>query len=81
MMLGESLQKARTKAGLSQETVAAKADVNRSYLSLIEGNHKSPTVNVLLRICQAIGVPAAAILAEVEGELKSKQANRNTIKK
>jgi transcriptional regulator with XRE-family HTH domain len=79
-MLGESLQNARMTAGLSQETVATKADVNRSYLSLIEGNHKSPTVKVLLRICQAIGVPAAAIIAEVEGESKSKPRSRKRIK-
>jgi len=65
-MLGKALQKARTDAGLSQETVAAKADLNRGYLSEIERDIKSPTVKVLLRICKAIGVSAASIIGEVE---------------
>ena len=65
-MLGKVLRNAREEAGLSQETVAAKAHIDRSYLSLLENDVKSPTVKVLLRVCGAIGVSAADVLHKVE---------------
>ena len=65
-MLGKVLRNAREEAGLSQETVAGKARIDRSYLSLLENDVKSPTVKVLLRVCGAIGVSAADVLREVE---------------
>ena len=67
-MLGEHLRKARLARGLSQETLAFDAQVSRNYVSLLELNEKSPTVDVLLRICRAMGVSAADIIREVEIE-------------
>jgi transcriptional regulator with XRE-family HTH domain len=65
-MLGEELRKARIKAGLTQEQLAFEADVSRQYVSLLELNEKSPTVNVLLRICKVMGVSAGKLLKKVE---------------
>ncbi len=67
-MLGEQLRKARLARGLSQETLAFDAQVSRNYVSLLELNEKSPTVDVLLRICKAMGVSAADIIRAVEIE-------------
>ena len=67
-MLGEHLRKARLARGLSQETLAFDAQVSRNYVSLLELNEKSPTVDVLLRICKAMGVSAADIIRAVEIE-------------
>ena len=53
-------------AGLTQEQLAFKADIPRNYVSLLELDEKSPTVQVLLRICKALGVRAAKIVARVE---------------
>ncbi len=47
-------------------TLAFDAQVSRNYVSLLELNEKSPTVDVLLRICKAIGVSAADIIRAVE---------------
>jgi transcriptional regulator with XRE-family HTH domain len=70
-MLGKTLHDAREKAGLSQEAVAKRANIGRSYLSLLENDVKSPTVKVLLRVCAAIGVSSADVLRKVEkGERK-----------
>jgi transcriptional regulator with XRE-family HTH domain len=66
LTLGKAIRNAREQAGLSQETVAAKARIGRSYLSLLEHDAKSPTVKVLLRVCSAIGVKAADVLSNVE---------------
>ncbi len=65
-MVGEEIRRARQKAGLSQEAVADKAGLHRTYISLVERNKKSPTLDTLFRICQAIGVSATAIVKKVE---------------
>lgn len=65
-MLGDELRKARNRAGLTQEQVAAKARISREYVSQLERNRQSPTVDMLLRICRILSVPAAQIIERVE---------------
>jgi transcriptional regulator with XRE-family HTH domain len=65
-MLGEELRKARTKAGLTQENLAFKAGVSRQYVSLLELNEKSPTVDMLIRLCKAMNTSAGKIVTRVE---------------
>ena len=65
-MIGQELRKAREAAGLTQEQLAFKAGVSRNYVSLLEHDAKSPTVQVLLRLCKAIGVKASRIIAKIE---------------
>lgn len=65
-MLGDELRKARLDAGMSQEKVALQAGVDRSYLSELENNKWSPTVEMLIRICDALNVDASEIIARVE---------------
>ena len=71
-MLGNELRKAREEAGLSQEQVSFSAGIDRSYISLLENNKKSPTVELLIRLCDALGVSAADLLARVETTRKPK---------
>jgi transcriptional regulator with XRE-family HTH domain len=65
-MLGEEIRKARLGTGLTQETLAFKAGLSRQYVSLLELNEKSPTVDTLIRLCRAMGVSAGKIVARVE---------------
>ena len=65
-MLGEELKRARDEAGLSQEEVAHRAGIDRSYLSQLENDRKSPTLDLLLRVCAALGVKAATLVGRVE---------------
>ena len=65
-MLGELLRKARLKAGLTQETLAHKAGVSRQYVSLLELGEKSPTIDVLLRLCLAMQVSAGDLVRRLE---------------
>lgn len=66
-MLGEEIRKSRLKAGLTQEKLAFEAGVSRNYISELELNRKSPTVDLLIRLCRAMGASAAKIIARVEG--------------
>jgi len=65
-MLGEELCKARKAAGLTQEALALDARVDRSYISELEHDKKSPTVDMLFRLCKVLGVRASEVVARVE---------------
>jgi len=73
-MLGKELKKARETAGLSQEQLAFEAEIDRSYVSLLENERKSPTLDVIFRICDALGLPASELIARVEKARRPKPA-------
>lgn len=65
-MLGDELREERLKAKLTQETLAAKAGVSRNYVSLLELNQKSPTVQMLFKLCSVMRVRPSTLIARVE---------------
>ena len=65
-MIGEELRKAREAAGLSQEELAFEAGLSRPYVSILERDLKSPTLQSLFRICAALGIRASVLVARVE---------------
>jgi transcriptional regulator with XRE-family HTH domain len=69
-MLGRELKNIREAAGMSQERLAFEAGVHRTYISLLERDKKSPTFNVLLRICKALDISAAELVNRVEKSLE-----------
>ena len=69
-MLGDELKKARAEAHLTQEQLSYAAEIDRTYVSMLENNKKSPTVEVLFRICKALGVSASEVIARVEQSAK-----------
>ena len=78
-MLGDELRAARLAANWSQETLAEEAGISRNYVSLLELNRKSPTVDVLLRVCRALGISAAGVIERIlppDKELKLPRAGR-----
>lgn len=75
-MFGKELRKAREDAGLSQEKLGFEAEIDRSYVSLLEHDKKSPTLDVLFRICDALKIPASEMIARVEKTRGAKAAGR-----
>jgi transcriptional regulator with XRE-family HTH domain len=65
-MLGNELRRAREEAGLTQEQLAEKAGLHRTYVSLLERGKKSPTLVVLFRLCGALGLRPSTLVARVE---------------
>lgn len=65
-MLGSRLRKSRKAAGMTQEQVADKAGVSSIYVSMVENDRRGVTVAVLLRLCNAMGVKASQMIAEIE---------------
>jgi transcriptional regulator with XRE-family HTH domain len=65
-MMGEELRHAREQAGLTQEELSFRAGLSRPYISQLERNLKSPTVDTLFLICSALGISASEVVARVE---------------
>lgn len=61
-MAGRYIRYYRTKAGLTQEQLAIKANISQSHLSDIETCKKSPTVRVLYSIAKALDVCPGVLL-------------------
>jgi transcriptional regulator with XRE-family HTH domain len=70
---GQSIKRHRVAAGLSQEALAERADLHRNHVGFIERGERSPTVDVLARIGEALGVPGWVLLKEAQ-ELNSPAA-------
>ena len=75
-MLGDELRQRRLDSGLTQERLADKAGIDRTYVSILERNLQSPTVDMLIRLCRAMGTRASDVLARVEDEHRLKRRPR-----
>ncbi|NUO39651.1 MAG: helix-turn-helix transcriptional regulator [Gemmatimonadaceae bacterium] len=75
-MLGDELRQRRLDSGLTQERLADKAGIDRTYVSILERNLQSPTVDMLIRLCRAMGTRASDVLARVEDDHRLKRRSR-----
>jgi transcriptional regulator with XRE-family HTH domain len=71
-MMGQELRKARQRAGLTQERLSFLAGLSRPYISQLERDLKSPTVDTLFRICDALNVSAADLVRKADAARKRK---------
>jgi len=56
----------RKRLGASQEELAFRAEVHRTYISQLERGLKSPTLNVILRLSRALKASPSSLVAAVE---------------
>lgn len=64
--IGAVIASLRSKAALSQEALAERADVHRTYISQLERGIKSPTFDTLRRIAAALNVKASDLVRLTE---------------
>jgi transcriptional regulator with XRE-family HTH domain len=64
-LLGEGIRKYRKLAGLTQEKLAERIDINPVYMGQIERGYRVPTVDVLLRVARALKVRLRDIVNEL----------------
>ena len=64
--LGQAIRQRRRKLGLSQEELAGKVGTALSYMSEIETAKVSPSVAVLRRIADALGMKTSELVADAE---------------
>ena len=65
-MLGDEIRRVRQEKKMTQEQLSYAAGVDRTYISELENNHRSPTVDMLLKLCGALGTKASALIAKIE---------------
>jgi transcriptional regulator with XRE-family HTH domain len=73
VLLGEEIRRARLAVGVTQEELAYEVKLDRTYISHLENGHKSPTVDVILRLCQPLGISASTLIAQVERSLAARR--------
>lgn len=60
--MARTLRRLRAERGWSQEEMADRAGLHRTYVSGLERGVRNPTLTVLARLAKALGVPASALL-------------------
>jgi len=57
------LREQRMRANMTQEELAKRAKVKRSYIAVLEAGHKkNPSLDILKRLARALGVPVGELL-------------------
>lgn len=67
-IFGDVLRRYRSDRNISQEELAHRADVDRTFVSRLERGIRQPTITTLIGIGQALGVSAADLVRETEEE-------------
>jgi len=60
--VGANLRRAREERGISQEELADRAGLHRTYISGVERGVRNPTVVVLEKIAKALKVKTSTLL-------------------
>ena len=56
----------RLKQGVSQELLALRAEVDRSYMGRVERGDNNLSLLTLVKICAALGVSASEVLRDAD---------------
>ena len=63
--IGANIRKCRLSKKLRQEDLAEKANLSVTYIGMIERGEKTPSVETLVTILNAMGVSADVVLCDV----------------
>ncbi|MEW5721698.1 MAG: XRE family transcriptional regulator [Thermodesulfobacteriota bacterium] len=68
MSLGSLLRRRRKEKGLTLRSVAEKAGVSEGFLSQVENDVKSPSLDTLMSICSALEADAGEIFRRLQSQ-------------
>lgn len=71
--VANGVRRLRRRLGLTQAALAEAAGVHVQYVSQVERRQRSPTLDVIDAFAGALGVTAAILLAEGEGDAKPRR--------
>jgi len=66
--LGRAVRRLRKEAGFSQESFVDRCKLHRTYMGSVERGETNISLDNIERIAKALGLAAAGLLAEAEGE-------------
>lgn len=67
---GSALRALRKQQHISQESLAFTANLDRTYISLLELGRRSPTLDTMMSLCAPLKVSLATLASKVEAELE-----------
>lgn len=73
-LIGERIRTYRKRRNFSQEELAHRASFSTSYISDIERAEKSPTIESLVRITNALGITLEELFANTQTQKRTKEA-------
>ena len=66
-VFANNVRRERVRQGISQELLAERAGVHRTYVGMLERAEKNVTIYNIERIAHALGIDPASLLASVSG--------------
>lgn len=81
MNFGYALKAAREEAKVLQADLAKRADLDPSYVSMLENNRKSPTLTVYFRICEVLKIKPSLMMQRIEDAPQSPPASKSARKR
>lgn len=60
---GQVIRELRIARGYSQEAFADRAEVHRTYIGGIERGERNPTLTMIIRLAEALGVEPSELLS------------------
>ena len=66
MHIGSIIRQKRKERQFILKTVAEKAGISEGFLSQVENDVNSPSVDTLIKICNAIGIEAGDVLNQAK---------------
>ncbi|NMX77820.1 helix-turn-helix transcriptional regulator [Pseudomonas sp. WS 5532] len=68
---GRVLAELRRKRGLSQEKLGFEAEVDRTFISLLERGRRSPTLDTIFSLSRALDIPFTELATLVAAQLEN----------
>ncbi|MHB8438222.1 MAG: helix-turn-helix transcriptional regulator [Acidimicrobiales bacterium] len=53
---GDRVREHRSRLGLSQEALALKAKINRTYIASLEAGQRNPSLDLMARLARSLGI-------------------------
>ncbi|GLH77068.1 hypothetical protein SSBR45G_19760 [Bradyrhizobium sp. SSBR45G] len=75
-VLAANLKRLRQSKGVSQEELAHRADIDRTYISMIERSRNAVSIDVLAALAGGLGVEPADLLKPAPPTVDSKKKAR-----
>ncbi len=72
-VFGDILCQARNNKNISQEQLGALSGYHRTYISLLERGHKSPTLVTLFKLAETLDIKASFLIEQVEARMQEDQ--------
>jgi transcriptional regulator with XRE-family HTH domain len=72
-LFGNVLRRRRTAVGISQEDLAGKANLDRTYISMLERGKRMPSIEVVRKLAQALGTTMVSLIGDLEAELQAQE--------